>query len=60
VEDTNIGDRIIQFIISTGMQSVQCPFDEGCDKNVTGFVITWDANSNEQLGAFIKDLLKEE
>lgn len=54
MSDGGIGDKVMNFIISSGLLSTECP-----DAPESGCVTTWSANAAEQIEACIAGLARQ-
>lgn len=54
MSDGGIGDRVMNFIVSSGLLSTECP-----DAPESGCVTTWSANAAEQIEACIAGLARQ-
>ncbi|MBI1324378.1 hypothetical protein GC170_14500 [bacterium] len=54
MSDGGIGDKVMNFIISSGLLSTECP-----DAPESGCVTVWAANAAEQIEACIADLARQ-
>lgn len=49
-----IGDKVMNFVIESGLMTTECP-----DSPESGCITTWSANAAEQIEAFLADLARQ-